>query len=264
MAFDDLIWKIWELEKEARKKEREAEELRQRLEELEQLRISHEVRGGEIGDNVSFAGQPNSKDEFWKRLIGKLFELEKERIGKEERGDKKDGVDVIAASVEVMDELIKQHKYEQQGSFISVPSAFENVDKGLRDMIKLEFKTVFSEESSDPLKLETVFSTDKILVDIGAVKPSAINPEKIIKDCELVKQVALNHPQQLRQFIEKFQDYDIDSAYDIVNEIGLTEEASIKAGGGLIFTLLAVIAIAGAVSGCAKCRKYRKPDKPPK
>ena len=192
----------------------------------------------------------NSKDEFWKRLIWKLFELEKERIGKEERGDKKDWVDVIAASVEVMDERIKQHKYEQQGSFISVPSAFENVDKRISDIIKLEFKTVFSEESSDPLKLETVFSTDKILVDIGAVVPSAINPEKIIKDCELIKQVALNHPQQLRQFIEKFQNLDLDEAYNIVNEIGLTEEASIKAGGGMI-VFIAIMLTALACGGCA-------------
>lgn len=253
MAFDDLIWKIWELEEEVRTKQQEAEELKRRAKELG---ISHEVRGGEIGDNVSFAGQPNSKDEFWKRLIWKLFD-------KEERGDKKDGVDVIAACVEVMDERIKQHKYEQQGSFISVPSAFENVDKGLRDIIKLEFKTVFSEESSDPLKLETVFSMDKILVDIGAMMPSAINPEKIIKDCELVKQVALNHPQQLRQFIEKFQNLDIDKANDIVNEIGLTEEASIKAGGGLL-GLIIVIVVAVACSDCAHCSKSIKPDKKPK
>lgn len=55
MAFDDLIWKIWEIEEEVRKKQQEAEELKRSLRELG---ISHEVRGGEIVDNVSFAGQP--------------------------------------------------------------------------------------------------------------------------------------------------------------------------------------------------------------
>lgn len=34
MAFDDLIWKIWEIEEEIREKQQEAEELKQRLREL--------------------------------------------------------------------------------------------------------------------------------------------------------------------------------------------------------------------------------------
>jgi hypothetical protein len=54
MAFDDLIWKIWEIEEEIREKQLQEEELKQRLRELG---ASHRVKG-ETVDNVDLAGQP--------------------------------------------------------------------------------------------------------------------------------------------------------------------------------------------------------------
>jgi hypothetical protein len=47
-------------------------------------------------------------------------------------------------------------------SFVAVPSAFAAADVGLRNVIKPEFKTVFSDYGTDALSLETVFSPNAL------------------------------------------------------------------------------------------------------
>jgi len=61
MAFDDLIWKIWEIEEEIREKQLEEEELKRQLEELKStLRKSRgsQKKTGETVDNVDLSGAP--------------------------------------------------------------------------------------------------------------------------------------------------------------------------------------------------------------
>lgn len=148
------------------------------------------------------------------------------------------------------------------GSFVSFPSVFKNIPEGLEHVLKLELRTVFSEEN-DP-KIDTTFSKDWVLLDVGAAVPSTLDFKTIARDCDLLKDRALNHPDQLRQIVEAFQPNaslrDLERAFKIVQELGLTEEASIQAGGGLAGLLLVVGAL--LLSGCAHCPL--PPTKPPK
>ncbi|OEU64791.1 MAG: hypothetical protein BA863_17700 [Desulfovibrio sp. S3730MH75] len=155
------------------------------------------------------------------------------------------------------------------GSFVSVPPS-ERVDKGLRDAFKMEFKTVLSrEQATGPIELETEFSTEWALLDIGAISPSSISPESIAKDCELVKNIVLKHPDQVRRLVEAFQPdrrkklIDLGRAYGIAEGIGLTEEQSRSEGGGLLG--LAVLVVAALLaSGCQSCGSgHVKPDPKP-
>jgi len=155
------------------------------------------------------------------------------------------------------------------GSFVSVPPS-EKLDNGLRNAFKMEFKTVPSRErATGPLELETEFSTEWALVDIGAVSPSSISPESISRDCELVKDIVLKHPDEVRRLVEAFQPgrpkelIDLGRAYGIAEGIGLTEEQSRSKGGGLL-GLIVVVAAALLASGCHSCGSgHVKPDPKP-
>lgn len=155
------------------------------------------------------------------------------------------------------------------GSFVSVPPS-ERVDKGLRDAFKMEFKTVPTRErTTGPLELEIEFSTEWALVDIGAISSSSIKPESVARDCELVKDIVLKHPDEVRRLVEAFQPdrpkklIDLGRAYGIAEGIGLTEERSQSRGGGLL-GLIVVLAAALLASGCQSCGSgHVKPDPKP-
>lgn len=148
------------------------------------------------------------------------------------------------------------------GSFSSVPGAFAAAPDGLRNAVKMEFSVQAEHSTTDPdghafrspdLNLETKFSTDWLLLDLGAVDPSDIDPEAVVRDCELMARAIRDHPQDVAALIESFKPdaplSDISRAIEITNKLGLTEEATTAAGGGLIF--LAVVAGAALLSGCA-------------
>jgi hypothetical protein len=125
------------------------------------------------------------------------------------------------------------------GSFVAIPDAFPSVPDGVRNAIKLEFKTVFSEEH----RVQTVFSTDKLLIDIGAVDPSALDPKKIARDCDLIKGIALKHSKELGEMIVAMQSggmKGINKAEKIAKKIGLTEEHASKSEGGFICVIIAI------------------------
>jgi hypothetical protein len=147
------------------------------------------------------------------------------------------------------------------GSFVSVPSAFKNVPEGLEHVLKMEFRTVFSEEN---ILGDTTYSPDWVLVDVGAAVPDSLDFKRIARDCDLLKDIALNYPDQLRQLIKAFQPNaslrERESAFKIAQEIGLTEEASIQAGGGLL-GLLVLVGGALLLAGCEGCTAHGHSNK---
>lgn len=154
------------------------------------------------------------------------------------------------------------------GSFVSIPSAMDGVEPGLKSAFKMQFRTIYSEESTNPLGLETVFAPDRMLIDLQAVDPKAIDPRKLIRDCDLLKNLVQEHPEQLRRLVQAFQPanegarVDWSAAAKIAEEIGFTEKHFQKAGGG--FLPLLVIAVAALCASCsATCSKTVKPDKGP-
>ena len=151
------------------------------------------------------------------------------------------------------------------GSFVSIPGAFKGADAGLRHIVKMQFETRLSKLNSD--RLETVFSPDVILVDVGAMNLKSLDTSKIAKDCELIARVVRRHPKKLRELAEVFQPAtrkgrkELLRAFRTLKELGLTESATARAGGGILF-LLAVVALAGLASGCAHCSNRRPPQHP--
>jgi hypothetical protein len=137
-----------------------------------------------------------------------------------------------------------------------VPGAFVNADEGVKHVAKMEFTTVFSDQSSDPVKLETGFSPDRLLLDFGALVPDAFDPQKLIRDCELVRQAAIDHPKELGAILEAFQNKTPEAGYrkafKIAKQIGVTEEDAIRAGGGLLW-LVVFGALVVMASGCEHC-----------
>jgi len=134
------------------------------------------------------------------------------------------------------------------GSFVAIPDAFPDASDSIKNAIKLEFKTEFSQKH----RVQTVFSTDKILIDIAAVDSSKLDPRTIAADCDLFKAIALKHPKELRQLIVAMQLgglKNILKAQRIAEAIGLTEGNAVKAGAGFIWLLVPLV---GAfIGGCA-------------
>ena len=158
------------------------------------------------------------------------------------------------------------------GSFASLPSVFEGVEEGVKHSVKIEFSTEFKKdalESSNrfrslPLQLETVFSTDWLLLDIGAADPSSLDSQKIARDCELLREIALNHPEKIQKIIGAFQPDSplsaISEAFDVAKDIGLTEEAALKKGGGWIH--VAILVGGALLLSCAHNKGCQPKDKP--
>ena len=149
-----------------------------------------------------------------------------------------------------------------RGSYVSVPGAFKGTAEGLKHFVKMEFGTRLSKETADPLGLDDFFSTDRLLLDFGAVDVSALDMAKIARDCDLLKEAVLKHPGKIRQLAEAQTESPsgYKKAVSILQEIGLTEESATRAGGGL-FMLLVLVALVLIPGTCAHCAAGRKPGK---
>jgi hypothetical protein len=141
------------------------------------------------------------------------------------------------------------------GSFASIADAFPALDEGLKHVIKLEFAARPSDPTKSP-QPNVDFATDRLLLDLGAIDPTRFDPNIIVRDCEIVRQVALEHPEMLHRLVSFFQSGLVRDVKTILQmqadleTIGLTEDAALRAGGGLIWVVVAVGA-ALLVGGCA-------------
>lgn len=126
------------------------------------------------------------------------------------------------------------------GTFAAVPQAFEGADGSLAYALKPEFAAVPAPGDTSRTVLVTPF--DRALLDFGAVNLDDIDTAKIVRDCELLKKVAQNNPQELRQIIAALRtgagDDEQAAALATVQRLGLTEAAAAQAGGGLLGLLL--------------------------
>lgn len=146
------------------------------------------------------------------------------------------------------------------GSFVAIPDAFPDADPSVRNAVKVECTTIFSEEH----RLQTVFSTDRVLIDLGAVDANGLDFKKLAVDCDLLKEIAVTHGDQLQACVRALQmgtPAGIQRAEEITKQIGLTEERFAKEGGGLFFLVVVAVAAVGA-SGCATLNS-NKPFKQP-
>lgn len=154
------------------------------------------------------------------------------------------------------------------GTFRSVPGAFAGARRGLQNAVKLEFRTLLETDRMRHLRPRTVFLPQWLMVDVGAVDLRAVSLRQIVHDCDLLKRVALERPDDLRRLIGVFQPRvrqtkkSLAAAARLAESLCLTEYESRKSGGGIIVVLIAVAA-AVLASGCAHTSKYVKPDPKP-
>jgi hypothetical protein len=141
------------------------------------------------------------------------------------------------------------------GSFVSLPEAFEGADDAVKFAPKMAVATARFDDSRHPLKLDHVMLPHMLLLDLEATDATALDVGKIIRDCELVKSAAEKHPKELKSILAAFaadapHDRILDAA-KVAEQLGLSEDVATKKGGGLLFLLVIVAAI--ALSGCKSC-----------
>lgn len=141
------------------------------------------------------------------------------------------------------------------GSSVSVPSAYPTADKGVIQALKLEFTV----GRSDSGELRPEYSTNVALIDFDAIDANSFDAEKIIADCDLLKGIATNYPEELKSIISGLKEGTqeaVDRGLQLANRIGLKEENEISNGGGFLFT---VIVIGGGLllAGCGGANREK-------
>jgi hypothetical protein len=69
----------------------------------------------------------------------------------------------------------------------------------------VEFRAKRSKNWSLPLHLENDVFIDTALLDLGAVSSSALDFKKLARDCELLREAFLKHPEKVREIVAAFQ-----------------------------------------------------------
>jgi hypothetical protein len=138
------------------------------------------------------------------------------------------------------------------GHFASAPLAFPKLEEAVRHALKFEFTAggtgTPGQPSGEP-------STDRLLIDLGALDAAAFDPNRVIRDCELVRDIAARHPEALRRLLELFgpdakrDRAGIAKACAELRAIGFTEDHALAAGGGLVW-LVVVIGAGLLLGGC--------------
>jgi hypothetical protein len=158
-----------------------------------------------------------------------------------------------------MTEELRTHS-SANGSFCVLPPLSEAADEGVRNVVKLEYRTILSEDEDGNPQLGTVVSTDTLVLDTRGVDPSAFDADKLLKDCETLCQIAQRDPEKLQQLLAAMNPGDLEAPGDIetgaeiCRDIGLTEENFAAAGGGL-WWIFAVLAGAALATGCERQRR---------
>jgi hypothetical protein len=149
------------------------------------------------------------------------------------------------------------------GSFVTVPQALLGVSENMKNAFKMESSLAYSEKQ---ILGESVFSTDWFLLDIGAAKLGALDLDKVIRDCDLLKEIIRKKPERVKAMLESFSPdksvKELVSGFDIVKELKLTEEDFVSQGGGLIGLIL----LGGAallLAGCQSCTAHGHGGKRP-
>jgi hypothetical protein len=146
------------------------------------------------------------------------------------------------------------------GSFVSLPEAFPGAHPSVKYAPKIQLDTVRSDKSKH-FQLEHVLLPHRILIDLQAVDASFFDAKTLVRDCEIVRGVALRHPKKLQQILEAFQEgapfSHVEKAGAVVKELGLHERQVTRKGGGFISLLiiLAALAASSAEVAIARLRK---------
>lgn len=120
---------------------------------------------------------------------------------------------------------------------------------------KIEIRTQRVKGSKHPLNIDHIMYPHTLLIDLEAVNANALDINKFIKDCDLLKEVAIKDPEKLKTIVGSFASdaphENMLKAFEIAKQLGLTEDAMAEKGGG--FLVIIVILAALAMSSCKGC-----------
>jgi hypothetical protein len=141
------------------------------------------------------------------------------------------------------------------GSFVSIPGAFEGADASIVNAPKISVGVGSYGDSKHPLGLDFVMDPHLMLLDLEAVDAKAFDPKRLLRDLDLLKSAVEKQPEQIRTILQAFV---ADAPYDeilkvaaLVDRLGLSEAKAVAAGGGLLWVLVVVAAV--ALSSCKDC-----------
>ncbi|HXD60059.1 MAG TPA: hypothetical protein VN606_19180 [Thermoleophilaceae bacterium] len=161
-----------------------------------------------------------------------------------------------------------RNQVSTNGTFISVPGAFDGAPEGLLHGPKLEFVSLTNVTTDADNKPQQSFSTavhgDRALLDFGAVEPKAIDLQRVERDCELLIEAIRDHPDVLQHALATVcgpsrTKAEMNAAAQALSEIGLTEQAAVAQGGGWIAVAVAVVAVL-VLAGCEHCSQPIAPE----
>jgi hypothetical protein len=149
------------------------------------------------------------------------------------------------------------------GSYTSIAGSLNGVDDGIKHVIKMGFITGIADVDADPMQLETRFMSDHVLIDFKSLVASDLDVATIIEDCDFVKEIAGKNPTKLKQLLEAYTDSPtgFEKAHAIAQDLGLTEEAAIKARGGVAW-LAALLIVAIMSKACVDAGNGNPQGKP--
>jgi hypothetical protein len=141
------------------------------------------------------------------------------------------------------------------GSYVSLPEAFEEAHEAVKLAPKIHLRTERFVDSKHPLGIDYVMNPHHLLMDLEAVDAEAFDARTLINDCEIVKNVAQKSPEKLKAILASFAE---DAPHDRIleaartaSDLGLSEDKASRKGGGLLWLLVIVAAV--ALSGCKGC-----------
>jgi len=141
------------------------------------------------------------------------------------------------------------------GAFVSLPEAFETADPGVRLAPKIELQVGKFQDSTHPLGFDFVMHPHQVLIDLEAIDFEQFDAMKVIKDCELLITACQKHPEDVRKILAAFAEdaphENMLEAEKIAEKLNISESKAVKVGGGLLWLLVVVAAV--ALSSCKGC-----------
>jgi hypothetical protein len=135
-------------------------------------------------------------------------------------------------------------------NYYPVSNAFSKAKSGLKNSMKFEIYQDFNTNSKKQLDLEKYIRSDRFLIDLGEVNVDSINLKTVMNDCDFLKKALSANGKSIIQIIKDMKNGNLKEAIQLVNQIGVTEDDSIRAGGGLLGLIVLAVALLGS-SGCA-------------
>lgn len=135
---------------------------------------------------------------------------------------------------------------------------------GMQDVFSFEIKTpdfgeIFSSLAAGghlaPEDFSPLLNHSKILIDLAAVSPDALDLKTLKKDITLISDIVAAHGKEVLEILRHLNDSE--KVTELANKIGLTEEYFSARGGG--FWVLLVLLGAVVLSGCAVAETHERP-----